>query len=164
MLQFFRARLFAPRREPDPFEAYRVVVDALPRAAVPLAHALIHAVEGINDDLRRWLDVRLAERAPTALGQPASRAVVNVWHALRDGQATGLQVSAEADWTLIRSIGRDAAALEAMLFVLRTHVVTVQQWLPGAVDAARALASSMAPWPDAMETPYTAASGATPPR
>ncbi|RYF33821.1 MAG: hypothetical protein EOO26_06710 [Comamonadaceae bacterium] len=164
MLQFLRTRLSFARKAPDPHAAYQPLVDALPPAAVPLAHALVHAVDGINDDLRRWLDLRLAARAPTALGQPASRAVVAVWHALQDGQATGLQVSADEDWTLLHAIGRDNAALEAMRFVLRVHVVTVEQWLPGAVDAARALAASMVSWPDADPAPATATSRVTPPR
>ena len=164
MLQSLRARLFAPRPEPDPHAAYQPLVDGLQLAAVPLAHALVHAVDGINDDLRRWLDRRLSVRAPTALGQPASRAVVTVWHALQDGEASGLQLSAEGDWTLLHAIGRDAAALEAMHFVLRVHVVTVQQWLPGAVDAARALASSMVPGTDVATSPSTARSGVAPPR
>ena len=164
MLQSLRARFFPSRKAPDPHAAYQPLVDALPLAAVPLAHALVHAIDGINDDLRRWLDLRLSMRAPAALGQPASRAVVTVWHALQDEQATGLQVSAEADWTLLHAIGRDNAALEAMRFVLRVHVVTVEQWLPGAVDAARSLAASMVSWPDAEPAPSTAGSQVTPPR
>ncbi len=144
--------LFTPRRGPDPFVAYARVVDELPLAAVPLAHALVHSSTGIHDDLRRWLDVALAQRAPTAIGQPSSRAVVSVWHALQDSQANGLQLSAEADWALLHAIGLELAALEAMRFLLRVHVVTVQQWLPGATEAAQALAASVVVWPDLAST------------
>lgn len=163
MLQSLRT-LFARRPASDPFEAFQSIVDALPLASVPLAHALVHAVEGIDDALRRRLDVGLTARAPSALGQPATRATVAVWHALQDAHATGLQVSVEADWALLHAIGRDAAALEAMRFVLRVHVLTVQQWLPGAEEAARALATSMVPWVAAGSAPDAIAFNATPPR
>ncbi|MGJ7494331.1 hypothetical protein ACSFA8_04580 [Variovorax sp. RT4R15] len=128
------------RSEPDRFGVYRPTLSTLPLASVPLAHALVHGVAGIDDALRRWLDTHLAGRAPTALGQPASRAVVAVWHALQDARATGLPVAADADWTLLCAIGRQQAAVEAMRFVLRIHAVTVQWGLPGVDDAARALA------------------------
>ncbi len=151
MLHVIRT-LFAPRRGPDPFAVYEHAVAGLPLAAVPLAHALVHSATGIQDGLRRWLDLALEARAPTALGQPSSRAVVSVWHALQDGQATGLQVSAEADWALLHAVGLELAALEAMRFLLRVHVVTVQQWLPGATEAAQALATSLVVWPDLAST------------
>lgn len=163
MLQSLRT-LFARRPVPDRFEAFQSLVDALPLAPVPLAHALVHAVEGIDDDLRRWLDRALTARAASVLGQPAARATVAVWYALQDAHATGLQVSVAADWDLLRAVGRDAAALEAMRFVLRVHVLTVQQWLPGAEAAARALASSKVPWVAAGRVPDAIAFHTTPPR
>ena len=131
----------AVRSQPDRLGVYRPTLSTLPLSSVPLAHALVHGVDGIDDALRRWLDTHLAARAPTAIGQPASRAVVAVWHALQDARATGLPVAADADWALLCAIGRQQAAVEAMRFVLRIHAVTVEWGLPGADEAARALAS-----------------------
>lgn len=134
----------------DRFAPYRLTVQALPLSAVPLAHALVHSVTGIDDGLRRWLDVTLAERARPALGQPASRATVSVWYALQDAQATGLPLAAESDWALLRAIGREEAAMEAMRFLLRIYLTTVQLWLPGAAEAVRTLDSPAMRWADGV--------------
>jgi hypothetical protein len=121
----------------DRFAPYGLTVQALPLSAVPLAHALVHSVTGIDEGLRRWLDVRLSERAQPALGQPASRATVSVWHALQDAQATGLPFAAEGDLALLRAVGREEAAIEAMRFLLRIYLTTLQLWLPRAAEAIR---------------------------
>ena len=134
----------------DRFDPYRLTVQALPLTAVPLAHALVHSVTGIEDGLRRWLDVTLAERARPALGQPASRATVSVWYALQDAQATGLPLAAEADWALLKAVGREEAAMEAMRFLLRIYLTTVQLWLPGAAEAVRTLESPAMRWADGV--------------
>ncbi|MEP6720346.1 MAG: hypothetical protein ABJA77_02795, partial [Variovorax sp.] len=141
MFRWMLPTMSVVRSAPDRFGVYRPTLSTLPLTSVPLAHALVHAVAGIDDALRRWLDTHLAARAPTALGQPASRAAVAVWHALQDARATGLPVAADADWALLCAIGRQEAAVEAMRFVLRIHAVTVEWGLPGADEAARALAS-----------------------
>jgi hypothetical protein len=121
----------------DRFAPYCLTVQALPLSAVPLAHALVHSVTGIDEGLRRWLDVRLSERARPALGQPASRATVSVWHALQDAQATGLPLAAECDLALLKAVGREEAAIEAMRFLLRIYLTTLQLWLPRAAEAIR---------------------------
>ncbi len=121
----------------DRFAPYRVTVQALPLSAVPLAHALVHSVTGIDEGLRRWLDVRLSERARPALGQPASRATVSVWHALQDAQAMGLPLAAQSDLAFLKAVGREEAAMEAMRFLLRIYLTTLQLWLPCAAQAMR---------------------------
>lgn len=135
----------------DRFAPYRHTVRALPLTAVPLAHALVHSVTGIDDELRRWLDITLTARARPALGEPASRATVSVWYALQDAQATGLPLAAESEWALLKAIGREEAAMEAMRFLLRIYLTTVQFWLPGAAEAVRTLDSPVMQWADGID-------------
>ena len=135
----------------DRFAPYRHTVRALPLTAVPLAHALVHSVTGIDDELRRWLDITLTARARPALGEPASRATVSVWYALQDAQATGLPLAAESEWALLKAIGREEAAMEAMRFLLRIYLTTVQLWLPGAAEAVRTLDSPVMQWADGID-------------
>jgi hypothetical protein len=141
---------------PDRFAPYLRAVAALSRPAVPLAHALVHSVAGIDDELRRWLDLQLAAAAPTALGRPASRALVSVWHALQDSRVSGLPVSADAEWALLCAVGQRHAALEVFRFLLTVYAVTAAQGAATDSAAVAALAGPATPWDNGFAAGVTA--------